>query len=144
MKVKIINSSPFPLPRYETEKSAGMDLMANIEESITLHPGVTRLIPTGIKIELPDNIEAQIRSRSGLAIKHNLVVINSPGTIDPDYRGEIMVGLKNLSNIPVLINPGMKVAQMVFAEFKRIDWEQVEALSETKRGIGGFGSTDKK
>lgn len=141
MKVKIINSTPFLLPRYETEKSAGMDLMANIEESITLHPGVTRLISTGIKIELPDNIEAQIRSRSGLAIKHNLVVINAPGTIDPDYRGEIMVGLKNLSDIPVLITPGMKIAQMVFAEFKRITWEPVETLSETERGIGGFGST---
>ena len=141
MKVKIINSSPYLLPKYETVKSAGMDLMANIDETITLHPGQTKLISTGIRIELPDGIEAQIRSRSGLAIKHGVVVINSPGTIDPDYRGEIMVGLKNTSDIPVVITQGMRVAQMIFSKFKRVEWESVDELSETKRGSGGFGST---
>ena len=141
MKVKIINSSPYLLPRYETLKSAGMDLMANIDEVTTLHPGQTKLISTGIRIELPDGVEAQIRSRSGLAIKHGVVVINSPGTIDPDYRGEIMVGLKNTSDIPVVITQGMRVAQMIFSKFERVEWESVDELSETKRGSGGFGST---
>jgi len=141
MKVKIINSSPYLLPKYETVKSAGMDLMANIDEAITLHPQQTKLIPTGIRIELPDGIEAQIRSRSGLAIKHGVVVINSPGTIDPDYRGEIMVGLKNTSDVPVVITQGMRVAQMIFSKFERVEWESVDELSETKRGSGGFGST---
>lgn len=141
MKVKIINSSPYLLPRYETPKSAGMDLMANIDEVITLHPGQTKLISTGIRIELPDGVEAQIRSRSGLAIKHGVVVINSPGTIDPDYRGEIMVGLKNTSDVPVVITQGMRVAQMIFSKFERVEWESVDKLSETKRGSSGFGST---
>jgi len=141
MKVKIINSSPYLLPRYETLKSAGMDLMANIDEVTTLHPGQTKLISTGIRIELPDGVEAQIRSRSGLAIKHGVVVINSPGTIDPDYRGEIMVGLKNTSDVPVVITQGMRVAQMIFSKFERVEWESVDELSETKRGSGGFGST---
>ena len=142
MKVKIVNSSSV-LPRYETEKSAGMDLRANIEEQIRLHPGRTRMIPTGIRIELPDGIEAQIRSRSGNAIKHGLVVVNSPGTIDPDYRGEVMVGLKNISDIPFIVTPGMRIAQMIFAKFERVEWEEVESLSETDRGEGGFGSTGK-
>jgi len=115
--------------------------MANVSETIFLHPGVTKLIPTGIRIELPEGLEAQIRSRSGLAIKNGIVVINSPGTIDPDYRGEVMVGIKNTSEIPFLVTPGMRIAQMVFAEFKRVEFEPINELGETKRSDGGFGST---
>jgi len=141
MKVKIVNNSPFLLPRYETPFSAGIDLMANIEDTLVIHPGQTKIVPTGLSIELPEGLEAQIRSRSGLAIKKGVIVVNSPGTIDPDYRGEILIGLKNISDDCFIVTPGMRVAQMVFAEFKRVRFEAVESLSETERGEGGFGST---
>lgn len=143
MAVQIINKSPFPLPQYETQHSAGMDLRANLEENITLQPLERKLIPTGIFIALEENTEAQIRPRSGLAYKQGLTVLNSPGTIDADYRGEIKVLLINLSGEPQSIHPGDRIAQMVVAAYKRIDWIETEVLGETMRGEGGFGSTGK-
>lgn len=143
MAVQIINKSPFPLPQYETQHSAGMDLRANVEENITLQPLERKLIPTGIFIALEENTEAQIRPRSGLAYKQGLTVLNSPGTIDADYRGEIKVLLINLSGEPQSIHPGDRIAQMVVAAYKRIDWIETEVLGETMRGEGGFGSTGK-
>ena len=141
MKVQIINRSSFPTPAYATEKSAGMDLKANISEPVVLRPLERAMIPTGIFIALPDGTEAQIRPRSGLAAKHGISVLNSPGTIDADYRGEIKVILVNLSNDAFTVNPGERIAQMVVAQYVKVDWEEVDALDETERGAGGFGST---
>lgn len=141
MKVKIVNHSAFETPFYATEKSAGMDLKANITEPIVLRPLERAMIPTGIFIALPDGTEAQIRPRSGLAAKHGISVLNSPGTIDADYRGEIKVILVNLSNDEFSINPGERIAQMVVARYEKVEWEEVELLDETERGAGGFGST---
>lgn len=144
MKVKIINKSHHPSPEYATPYSAGMDLRANIEEQITLHPLERILIPTGLYIELSKGYEAQVRPRSGLAIKHGITVLNSPGTIDADYRGEIRVILVNLSNTPFVINDGERICQMVIAEHAQIEWEEVNSLNETERGEGGFGHTGRK
>ena len=141
MKVKIVNHSAFETPFYATEKSAGMDLKANITEPIVLRPLERAMIPTGIFIALPDGTEAQIRPRSGLAAKHGISVLNSPGTIDADYRGEIKVILVNLSNDELSINPGERIAQMVVARYEKVEWDEVELLDETERGAGGFGST---
>lgn len=144
MEVKIINKSAFPSPSYATEKSAGMDLKANIEEPITLGMLERAMVPTGLFIALPDGYEAQVRPRSGLAAKHGISVTNSPGTIDADYRGEIKVLLVNLSKEPFTINPGERIAQMVIARHEKVEWVEVELLDETERGEGGFGSTGRK
>ena len=141
MKVQIINKSAFPTPAYATDKSAGMDLKANISEPITLGPLERAMIPTGLFIALPEGTEAQVRPRSALAAKFGISVLNSPGTIDADYRGEIKVILVNLSNDPFVVNPGERIAQMVVARYEKVDWEEVEVLDDTVRGAGGFGST---
>lgn len=141
MNVQIINRSKHQSPAYETDFSAGMDLRANLESPITLAPGERKLIPTGIFIALPQGYEAQIRPRSGMAYKKGITVLNAPGTIDADYRGEIGVLLVNLSNSEVEIPDGERVAQMVIAKHEHITWQTVEELDETKRGAGGFGST---
>ena len=138
---KIVNQSNNPLPFYSTEQSAGMDLHAFLKEPVVLKPMERALIPTGLFIELPENYEAQVRPRSGLAIKNGITVLNSPGTIDADYRGEIKVILINLSNEPFTIHNGNRIAQIVFAKYKRIEWEQVEKLSDTERGEKGFFSS---
>lgn len=144
MTIKIINKSQHALPEYETIASAGMDLRANITDPITLHPLERTLVKTGLFIELPIGYEAQVRPRSGLAFKKGITVLNSPGTVDADYRGEIGVILVNLSNEPFVIENGERVAQLVIAKHERAEWEQVEALTETVRGEGGFGSTGVK
>ena len=144
MKVKIVNKSAWPTPAYATEKSAGMDLKANITEPVALEPLERVLVPTGLFIALPDGTEAQVRPRSGLAAKHGITVLNSPGTIDADYRGEIKVILVNLSKEPFVINPGERIAQLVVARYEKIGWEEVLDLDETERGEGGFGSTGRK
>lgn len=144
MKVKIVNHSPFPLPAYATVQSAGMDLRADLPEPLTLGPLERAMVPTGLHIELPAGFEAQIRPRSGLAAKHGISIVNSPGTVDADYRGEIKVILVNLSNEPFAIAPGERIAQMVVARHETVEWEPVEALEESERGSGGFGSTGKK
>lgn len=144
MKVKIVNKSAYSVPSYATEFSAGMDLKANIDEPIELKPLSRVKVPTGLSIELPAGYEAQVRPRSGLAAKHGITVINSPGTIDADYRGEICVLLVNLSDTPFVINPGERIAQMVVAKYEKIEWNEVEQLSESTRGEGGFGSTGVK
>ena len=141
MIVKIINKSNNPLPRYESEQAAGMDIRCNITEAITLQPLERKLIPTGLFIELPVGYEAQIRPRSGLALKRGLTVLNTPGTIDADYRGEVCVILVNLSNEPFTITDGERVAQMVIARHEQVEWCEVEVLGETERGAGGFGHT---
>jgi dUTP pyrophosphatase len=141
MQIKIINKSSHPTPQYETSGSAGMDLRANIEASAALNSLERTLIPTGLFIELPVGYEAQIRPRSGLAIKKGLTLVNTPGTIDSDYRGEIKVIVVNLSKETQTIEPGERIAQMVIARYEQIQWQEVEALSETERGAGGFGST---
>lgn len=141
MKVQVVNKSQYPTPAYATEKSAGMDLKADILEPVTLDPLERAMIPTGLYIALPDGTEAQIRPRSGLAAKHGISVLNSPGTIDADYRGEIKVILVNLSNKPFVINPGERIAQMVVARYEKVEWDEVEVLDQTVRGDGGFGST---
>lgn len=141
MKVKIINHSGFDCPSYATPLSAGMDLRASMEQSITLAPLERALVPTGLFVELPEGYEMQIRPRSGLAAKYGITVLNSPGTIDADYRGEIKVILVNLSNNPFEIVPGERIAQAVVAQHAHIEWEQVEQLGATERGAGGFGST---
>lgn len=142
--VKVVNQSKHPLPEYATDHSAGMDLRANINEPIVLKPLERSLIPTGLFIELPQGHEAQIRPRSGLAFKHGLTVLNSPGTIDADYRGEIKVLLVNLSNADFTIQDGERIAQMVIARHETIEWYAVMQLDETKRGAGGFGHTGTK
>ena len=141
MKVKIINRSAFPSPAYATEMSAGMDLKANISEAVLLEPLQRAMVPTGIYLALPEGTEAQVRPRSGLAAKFGISVLNAPGTIDADYRGEVKVILVNLSNEPFTVNPGERIAQLVLARYERIEWDEVEALDETCRGEGGFGST---
>ena len=143
MKVRIVNHSPFPTPAYATEQSAGVDLKANIQEPIELGSLERKLIPTGLYIALPKGYEAQVRPRSGLALKHGISVLNTPGTIDADYRGEIGVILVNLSKEPFVINPGERIAQMVIAKHETVEWEEVESLDVTARGAGGFGSTGK-
>lgn len=144
MKVNIVNRSRFSLPQYATIHSAGLDLRADMEHSLILKPLERSLVPTGLFIELPEGYEAQIRPRSGLAIKHGISLVNTPGTIDPDYRGEIKVILVNLSDVPFTLEPGERIAQMVIARFEHISWNEVEILSETARGEGGFGHTGVK
>ncbi len=141
MEVKIINRSHHPLPAYATELSAGMDLRAFVREPIVLAPLERKLIPTGLSIELPAGYEAQVRPRSGLAYKHGITVLNSPGTIDADYRGEIGVVLVNLSDQPFTIEDGERIAQLIVARYKRVSWQTAEELSESERGSGGFGHT---
>ncbi|MBQ0024997.1 MAG: dUTP diphosphatase [Bacteroidales bacterium] len=144
MKVKLLNKSAWPAPEYATEFSAGMDLKANLESPVTLAPLGRAMIPTGIHIELPEGYEAQIRPRSGLAAKHGISIVNAPGTIDADYRGEIKVILVNLSNEQFVVNPGERIAQMVVARYEKVEWVPAESLEESGRGEGGFGSTGKK
>ena len=144
MKVKIINKSSHPLPKYQTDFSAGLDLYANNKKAITIQPFCRELIKTGLFIELQKGYEAQIRPRSGLCLKKGLTVLNSPGTIDADYRGEIGVILANISNKETSVNPGDRIAQMVFAKHEIIYWKEVNFLDDTKRGEGGFGSTGTK
>lgn len=141
LKVKIINKSQWPVPAYATEASAGMDLRADIAEPIVLKPLERILVPTGLFIELPVGYEAQVRPRSGLATKHGITVINSPGTVDADYRGELKVSLVNLSSDDFEIVPGERIAQMIISSHERVQWEEAGALSETVRGAGGWGST---
>jgi dUTP pyrophosphatase len=143
VKVKIINKSKHNLPAYETIQSAGMDLRANIDEPVTIQPKQRVLIPTGLFIALPEGYEAQIRPRSGLAAKHGITVLNSPGTIDADYRGEIKVLLINHSEEPFEIKDSERIAQMVIAAYTRVEWEETDELDETTRGAGGFGHTGK-
>jgi dUTP pyrophosphatase len=144
MKIKIINKSKHQLPSYETIASAGMDIRANIDDSIILNSLERTIVKTGLFIELPVGYEAQVRPRSGLAAKHGITMLNSPGTIDADYRGEIGVIVVNLSKDPFEIKDGERIAQLVIAKHERADWEEVEILSETSRGAGGFGSTGLK
>lgn len=144
MKVEIINKSHHALPEYATEQSAGMDLRANLTEPITLQPLERRLVPTGLYLALPAGYEAQVRPRSGLAIKKGITVLNSPGTIDADYRGEVCVILVNLSQEPFTIEDGERIAQMVIARHEQVEWQPVEVLSETERGAGGFGHSGVK
>ncbi len=141
MTIKIINKSKHKLPHYETSASAGMDLRANLDDSITLKPLERAIIKTGLFIALPNGYEAQVRPRSGLAAKKGITVLNAPGTIDADYRGEIGVILVNLSNENFTVNDGERIAQLVIAQYTQAIWEEVEILEETKRGKGGFGST---
>jgi dUTP pyrophosphatase len=139
--VQIVNKSPHPLPEYQTTGSAGMDIRAWLPQNITLQAGERRLIPTGLYLALPEGYEAQIRPRSGLAIKRGLTMVNTPGTIDSDYRGEVMVALINLSNEPQVIGDGERIAQMIIAKYERIEWTAALTLEETDRGAGGFGSS---
>lgn len=141
MKIRIINQSSHALPAYETFASAGMDLRANLDEQIVLKPMERKLVSTGLFLELPLGFEAQIRPRSGLALKHGITVLNSPGTIDADYRGEIKILLINFSDSDFDINNGDRIAQMIVAKHEQVDWEVVETLSETVRGAGGYGHT---
>ena len=144
MKIKVHYSGKHALPQFETTQSAGMDLRANIDAPVVLQPGDRALIPTGIKMALPDGYEAQIRPRSGLAYKHGITVLNSPGTIDADYRGDVGVLLINHGREAFTVEDGMRVAQMVVARYSQFEWESVEDLDETARGAGGFGSTGKQ
>jgi len=140
-EVKIVNHSPYPLPAYETAGSAGVDLRANLPEPITLAPMERRLVPTGLFIELPEGYEAQVRPRSGLALRHGLSVVNTPGTIDSDYRGEIGIPMINISQEAQTISPGDRIAQMVVAPVVQVTWKPVTQLNDSSRGTGGFGST---
>ena len=144
IKITVINDSPYDLPAYATVSSAGLDLKAVLDQPIRLQPLERKIIGTGLKIALPEGFEAQVRPRSGLAAKHGITVLNAPGTIDADYRGEIGVILVNLSNEAVEIAPGERIAQLVVAQYNQVDWELVETLDTTARGGGGFGSTGKK
>ena len=144
MKVKVVNKSKHTLPHYSTISSAGMDLRANIDESISLKPLERTIVKTGIFMELPVGFEAQVRPRSGLAFKKGITVLNSPGTVDADYRGEVGVILVNLSAEEFVIEDGERIAQMVIAKHEQADWVEVETLDETERGVGGFGSTGVK
>ena len=141
VKVKIINKSSTTLPSYSTSSSAGMDLLANLSEPVTLKPLERALIPTGIYIQLPQGYECQIRPRSGLALKHGISLVNTPGTIDADYRGEIGVILINLSNEPFVVNHGERICQMVVTNYSSVNWCEVESLEDSERGAGGFGHT---
>lgn len=143
MKVDIVNKGSQPIPEYATEQSAGVDLRANIEDGILLEPLSHALVGTGLYIQLPKGFEAQIRPRSGLAAKHGITVLNAPGTIDADYRGEIKVILINLSHQSFVVNPGERIAQMVIATHEKVEFNVVDKLDETARGEGGFGSTGK-
>lgn len=143
MKIKIVNHSPYPCPAYATPLSAGVDLKACLDSPVVLKPLQRMLVPTGLFIALPEGYEAQVRPRSGLALKHGITVLNSPGTVDADYRGEIKVILVNLSEEPFEIVPGERIAQMVIARHEQAQWEEAELLDETQRGAGGFGSTGK-
>ena len=143
LNIKIINKSTNPLPQYQTEESAGMDLHANLSETVILNTGEPKLIPTGLFIELPKGYEAQVRPRSGLALKHGITVLNSPGTIDSDYRGEIQVLLINHGQLPFEIQHGERIAQMIVAQHERVSWLQTDALTDTLRGEGGYGSSGK-
>ncbi|MBE0638566.1 MAG: dUTP diphosphatase [Bacteroidales bacterium] len=144
MRIKIVNTSKHPLPAYETVASAGMDLRANLESPVTLKSLERSLIPTGLFVELPVGFEAQIRPRSGLAARHGISLVNTPGTIDADYRGEIKIILVNLSNEAFVINDGDRIAQMIISKVEHAEWIQVEELQPTGRGAGGFGHTGKK
>ena len=139
--VPVINRSPYPLPAYATPGSAGLDLRAHLEEPRTLQPGERTLIPTGLSLALPDGYEAQVRPRSGLALKHGITVLNSPGTVDADYRGDVGVILINHGHEPFEIAPGDRIAQLVVAAYAQVEWALVETLPETTRGSGGFGHT---
>jgi dUTP pyrophosphatase len=143
VKVNIINRSANPMPSYATEGAAGMDLYANNEETIILGPGERSLIPTGLHLELPVGFEAQVRPRSGLAVRHGVTVLNAPGTIDSDYRGEVKVPIVNLGREDFTILRGERIAQMIVARYERVQWQEAEILSETARGSGGFGHTGK-
>ncbi|MDR3308773.1 MAG: dUTP diphosphatase [Tannerella sp.] len=143
MIIKIVNKSHHPLPQYATVASAGMDIRANLEEPVTLKPLERKLIPTGLFIALPEGFEAQMRPRSGLAIKHGVTLLNTPGTIDADYRGEIGIILVNLSAEPFVINDGERICQMIIASFSQVEWQPEEQLDTTERGAGGFGHTGK-
>lgn len=143
MKVKVINRSKHDLPRYETPLSAGMDVRANLDEPIVLKPLARALVPTGLFVELPAGYEMQVRPRSGLAAKYGLTVLNAPGTVDADYRGEVKVILANLSADEFVINDGERIAQLVVAQHSQVEWEEADELSDTSRGAGGFGSTGK-
>ena len=144
VQIKVVNKGNQPLPKYQTSQSAGMDLRANIDAPVLLKPLDRKLIPTGLHIALPEGYEAQIRPRSGLAIKKGITVINTPGTIDPDYRGDIGVVLVNISNEDFVVQPGDRIAQMVINKFEQAEFEFVEELDETERGEGGFGHTGTK
>lgn len=144
IKIKVVNKGHQQLPAYATKQSAGMDLRANIDEPIILHPMERRLIPTGLHIALPEGFEAQVRPRSGLALKHGITVLNTPGTIDADYRGEVMVLLVNFSNDDFVINDGERIAQMVIARHEQGEFLEVDELDETERGEGGYGHTGVK
>lgn len=144
MKVKIVNKSHHPLPGYATALSAGMDIRANLSEPVVLKPLERKLIPTGLYISLPEGYEAQMRPRSGLALKHGISLMNTPGTIDADYRGEIGVILVNLSAETFTVNDGERICQMVIATHSQVEWNEVDALDDTERGAGGFGHTGKK
>ncbi len=141
MKIRIVNKSRHSLPEYSTGFSAGMDLRANLDEAIILDPGKRVLVPTGLFVELPRNYEAQIRPRSGLALKNGITVLNTPGTIDSDYRGEIGIILINLSEAPFIINNGERICQMIIERHETIEWEETDNLNDTERGSGGFGHT---
>ena len=143
LKVKVINRSKHDLPRYETALSAGMDVRANLDEPIVLKPLARALVPTGLFVELPAGYEMQVRPRSGLAAKYGLTVLNAPGTVDADYRGEVKVILANLSADEFVINDGERIAQLVVAQHSQVEWEETDELSDTSRGAGGFGSTGK-
>jgi len=143
MKVKIINKSHHPLPHYATPLSAGMDIRAFLAEPVEIKPLERKLIPTGLYIALPEGFEAQMRPRSGLAIKHGISLLNTPGTIDADYRGEIGIILINLSNEPFVVNDGERICQMVITAHSQVEWQPEESLDETERGVGGFGHTGK-
>ncbi len=144
MKIKVVNKGRQPLPQYATPQSAGMDLRAQLDEPVTLRPLERRLIPTGLFIALPQGYEAQVRPRSGLALKHGITVLNAPGTIDADYRGEVGVLLVNLSDTPFVVNDGERIAQMVIAKHEQGEWMPVEELDDTERGTGGYGHTGVK
>lgn len=144
MKIQVINESHHPLPQYATVQSAGLDLRANLDTSITLLPMERRLIPTGLRIALPQGHEAQVRPRSGLALKHGITLLNTPGTIDADYRGEIGIILVNLSTEPFTIADGDRIAQLVIARYEQAEWTEVSSLDVTERGEGGFGHSGKQ
>ena len=144
LQLPVINEGPYELPAYATLSSAGLDLKAVLAEAVTLCPLERKIVGTGLKIALPEGHEAQVRPRSGLAAKHGITVLNAPGTIDADYRGEIGVILVNLSNEPFTIQPGERIAQLVVAQYSQVEWSPVESLDSTQRGEGGFGSTGKK
>jgi dUTP pyrophosphatase len=143
MKIKIVNKSKHPLPTYSTELSAGMDIRANLDQQVTLNPGERRLIPTGLFIALPKGYEAQMRPRSGLALKCGISLVNTPGTIDADYRGEIGIILINFSNEPFILQDGDRICQMIINKYETIDWDGCDSLDQTARGEGGFGHTGK-